>query len=80
LTKAELSDQLAEGGPPKTGNVDELIERLVSADSEQPTAVPECNDAGVGSPSPPHRRRRRRSTLMLQTVCARPATRQLRRH
>jgi len=34
LTKAELSDQLAERGLPKTGNVDELIERLVSADSE----------------------------------------------
>ncbi len=34
LTKAELADQLAERGLPKTGNVDELIERLVSADSE----------------------------------------------
>ncbi len=34
LTKAELSDQLAERGLPKTGNVEELIERLVSADSE----------------------------------------------
>lgn len=34
LTKAELSDQLAERGLPKSGNVDELIERLVSADSE----------------------------------------------
>jgi SAP domain len=34
LTKAELSDQLAERGLPKTGNVDELIERLVGADSE----------------------------------------------
>jgi len=34
LTKAELSDQLAERGLPKTGNVDELIERLVNADSE----------------------------------------------
>jgi len=34
LTKAELSDQLAERGLPKTGNVDDLIERLVSADSE----------------------------------------------
>jgi len=34
LTKAELSDQLAERGLPKTGTVEELIERLVSADSE----------------------------------------------
>jgi len=33
LTKAELSDQLAERGLPKTGTVEELIERLVSADS-----------------------------------------------
>ena len=34
LTKAELSDQLAERGLPKTGNLEDLIERLVSADSE----------------------------------------------
>lgn len=34
LTKAELSDQLAERGLPKNGNVDELIDRLVSADSK----------------------------------------------
>jgi len=34
LTKVELSDQLAERGLPKTGNVEDLIERLVSADSE----------------------------------------------
>jgi len=34
LTKAELSDQLAERGLPKTGNVEELIERLVGADNE----------------------------------------------
>ena len=34
LTKTELSDQLAERGLPKSGNIDELIERLVSADSE----------------------------------------------
>ena len=34
LTKAELSDRLAERGLPKTGNVEDLIERLVSADSE----------------------------------------------
>lgn len=34
LTKAELSDELTERGLPKSGNVDELIERLVSADSE----------------------------------------------
>ncbi len=34
LTKAELADQLAERGLPKSGNVDELVERLVSADSE----------------------------------------------
>ena len=32
-TKAELSDQLAKRGLPKTGNIDELIERLVEADS-----------------------------------------------
>jgi hypothetical protein len=34
LTKAELSDELAERGLPKTGNIEELVERLVSADSE----------------------------------------------
>ena len=34
LTKTELSDQLAERGLPKTGNVEDLIERLVSADTE----------------------------------------------
>jgi len=34
LTKTELSDQLAGRGLPKTGNVEDLIERLVSADSE----------------------------------------------
>lgn len=34
LTKAELADKLAERDLPKSGNVDELIERLVSADSE----------------------------------------------
>jgi hypothetical protein len=34
LTKAELSDHLAERGLPKSGTVDELIERLISADSE----------------------------------------------
>jgi hypothetical protein len=33
LTKAELSDLLAERGLPKSGNVDELIERLVEADN-----------------------------------------------
>jgi hypothetical protein len=33
LTKAELSDKLAERDLPKTGNVDELVERLVSADT-----------------------------------------------
>lgn len=33
-TKAELSDQLAERGLPKTGTIEELIERLVSSDSE----------------------------------------------
>jgi uncharacterized protein HemX len=33
LTKAELSDVLARRDLPKTGNVDELIERLVEADS-----------------------------------------------
>jgi alkanesulfonate monooxygenase SsuD/methylene tetrahydromethanopterin reductase-like flavin-dependent oxidoreductase (luciferase family) len=33
LTKAELSDQLAKRELPKTGTVDELIERLVEADS-----------------------------------------------
>jgi len=34
LTKAELAEQLAERGLPRTGTVEELIERLVSADSE----------------------------------------------
>jgi len=34
LTKAELSEQLAQRGLPKTGNTDELIERLGGADSE----------------------------------------------
>jgi hypothetical protein len=33
LTKAELSDLLAQRKLPKTGNIDELIERLVEADS-----------------------------------------------
>lgn len=33
LPKAELSDLLAKRGLPKTGNLDELIERLVEADS-----------------------------------------------
>ncbi len=32
LTKAELSDLLAQRGLPKSGNVNELIERLVEAD------------------------------------------------
>jgi hypothetical protein len=31
LTKAELSDQLAALGLPKSGNVDDLIDRLVEA-------------------------------------------------
>ncbi|HEY5148746.1 MAG TPA: SAP domain-containing protein [Mycobacterium sp.] len=34
LTKAELSDQLEARGLPKTGNLEDLIERLVSADTE----------------------------------------------
>ncbi len=34
LTKAELSDMLAQRKLPKTGNIDELIERLVEADSK----------------------------------------------
>ena len=34
FTKAELSDQLAERQLPKSGNIDELIERLVEADSK----------------------------------------------
>ena len=34
LPKAQLSDLLAERDLPKTGNVDELIERLVEADSK----------------------------------------------
>lgn len=33
-TKAELSDQLDKRGLPKTGTVDELVERLVEADSK----------------------------------------------
>ena len=34
LTKVELVDQLAQRGLPKTGTVDELVDRLVSADSQ----------------------------------------------
>jgi hypothetical protein len=34
LTKAELGDQLDQRDLPKTGNVDELVERLVEADSK----------------------------------------------
>jgi hypothetical protein len=34
MTKAELSDLLAERGLPKTGNVDDLVERLVEADGK----------------------------------------------
>jgi SAP domain len=34
FTKAELSDQLAKRQLPKSGNVEELIERLVEADSK----------------------------------------------
>ena len=34
MTKAELSDLLAQRDLPKTGNVDELVERLVEADSK----------------------------------------------
>lgn len=34
LSKAELSDQLAERNLPKTGSVDELTERLIEADSK----------------------------------------------
>jgi hypothetical protein len=34
LTKAELSDQLDQRDLPKTGNVDELVERLVQAGSK----------------------------------------------
>jgi hypothetical protein len=34
LPKAELSDQLAKRGLPRTGNLDELIERLVEADNK----------------------------------------------
>ncbi len=34
LTKAELSDELAERELPKTRTVEELIERLVGADSQ----------------------------------------------
>ena len=34
LTKVELADQLAQRGLPKTGTVDELVDRLVSADSQ----------------------------------------------
>jgi hypothetical protein len=34
MTKAELSDLLAKRDLPKTGNVDELVERLVEADAK----------------------------------------------
>jgi hypothetical protein len=43
LTKAELSDRLDQRNLPKTGNVDELVERLVEADSKQSRC-----------PAPPH--------------------------
>ena len=39
LTKAELSDQLAKRQLPKSGNVDELIERLVEADRRPASAT-----------------------------------------
>src|SRR4029077_8816179 len=39
LTKAELSDRLDQRNLPKTGNVDELVERLVEADSKE-TSLP----------------------------------------
>lgn len=35
LTKAELADQLADRDLPKTGTVEELIERLVAADGQE---------------------------------------------
>src|SRR6266516_966326 len=47
LTKAELSDLLAQRDLPKTGNIDELIERLVEADSRQ--SPNDREDAGTGS-------------------------------
>ncbi len=34
MTKAELSDELANRGLPKTGNVSALIDRLVEADTK----------------------------------------------
>jgi conjugal transfer/entry exclusion protein len=34
MTKAELSDELAYRGPPETGNVSALIDRLVQADTK----------------------------------------------
>ncbi|MGO9143149.1 MAG: SAP domain-containing protein [Streptosporangiaceae bacterium] len=34
MTKAELSDLLAKRDLPKSGNVDDLIERLVEADGK----------------------------------------------
>src|SRR5882724_10865734 len=56
LAKAELSDLLAKRELPKTGNVDELIERLVEADSK--VMALESEDAGTDSsccfgPAPP---------------------------
>lgn len=51
LTKAELADHLAERGLPKTGEVDELVERLVTADSNW--SVPRCSTTNAGDGSPP---------------------------
>ena len=34
LTKAELAEELGQRDLPKTGNIDELIERLVDADTQ----------------------------------------------
>jgi len=47
LTRAELSDLLDKRNLPKTGNIDELIERLVEADSKQSRCPPHHTETPV---------------------------------
>ena len=68
LTKAELADHLAERGLSKTGNVDERVERLLTADSNLSVSRCSTTNAGDGSPrlpSPVSRRKVPRFTTVL---------------